>query len=217
VTENVLSYETDDEKVEAIKKWWKENGLSVVAGTVLGLGAISGWQLWIEHQQNVAEAAATAFEQVLTHAAADDAEAVAKAVTALKDDFSSSSYASLGDLIAAKTLYAAGNAAAAMTTLQEVIAAAPDPAFASIAALRLARIQVAEQQFDAAAATLAAHDHSPAFAGEFAAVRGDLAVGRGDTAGARVAYEMALAQGCGLAELVRLKRDNLPPASVVLD
>ncbi len=209
----ILSYETDEEKVEAIKKWWKENGLSVIAGTVLGLGAISGWRLWVDHQQRVASAASAAFEQVVTAADAEGTTALTSAVAALKDDFNSTAYASLSDLVAAKALYETGDVAGAITALQQALATAPDPAFATIAALRLARIQVAEKQWDAAAATIAAHDQSPAFAGAFAAVRGDVAVGRGDSAGARVAYEQALAQGCGLAELVRLKRDNLPPAS----
>jgi len=207
-----LSYETDEEKVEAIKKWWKENGLSVVAGTVLGLGAISGWQAWIDYHQSVAGEASSAFEQLLSSAPTEKSEVIVKQAAALTDDFGSTTYAKLSGLVTAKALYQAGDAAAAMTALQDVIADAPDPAFASIAALRLARIQVAENQFDAAAATIAAHDHSPAFAGEFAAVRGDLAVGRGDFAAARAAYEQALAQDCGLAPLVRLKRDNLPPA-----
>jgi predicted negative regulator of RcsB-dependent stress response len=207
-----VSYETDEEKVEAIKKWWKENGLSVVAGTVLGLGAISGWQAWIDYQQRVAGEASSAFEQLLSSAPTEKSEVIVKQAAALTDDFGSTTYAKLSGLVTAKALYQAGDAAAAMTALQAVIADAPDPAFASIAALRLARIQVAENQFDAAAATIAAHDHSPAFAGEFAAVRGDLAAGRGDFAAARAAYEQALAQDCGLAPLVRLKRDNLPPA-----
>ena len=35
-----MNYETDDEKVEAIKKWWQDNGPSIAAGLVLGLIAM---------------------------------------------------------------------------------------------------------------------------------------------------------------------------------
>ena len=35
-------YETDEEKVEAIKGWWKENGLSVAGGLAIGLAAVFG-------------------------------------------------------------------------------------------------------------------------------------------------------------------------------
>ena len=39
-------YQTDEEKVEAIRKWWRENGTAVVAGLVLGLAGLIGWQYW---------------------------------------------------------------------------------------------------------------------------------------------------------------------------
>ena len=38
-----MSYSTDDEKVEAIKTWWKQNGLSILAGALIGLGGIAAW------------------------------------------------------------------------------------------------------------------------------------------------------------------------------
>lgn len=205
-----MSYETDEEKVEAIKKWWKANGLSVIAGAAIGLGSIYAWRLWTDHQQRVAGQASSAFEQLLSNDAMSQPEAVVKQAELLKDEFGSTPYAGLSELVAAKALYQAGDAAAAMRALREAIAKAPDPAIAQIAALRLARIQVAEGQLDEADATLAAHDNSPAFAGEFAAVRGDLAAARGDAAAARAAYEQAIEKGSGLSQLIRLKLDNLP-------
>ena len=205
-----MSYETDEEKVEAIKKWWKENGLSVIAGAAIGLGSIYGWRFWTDHQQRVAGQASSAFEQLLSNAAMSQPEAVVKQAELLKDEFGSTPYAGLSELVAAKALYQAGDSAAAMRVLREAIGKAPDPAIARIAALRLARIQVAEGQLDEADATLSAHDNSPAFAGEFAAVRGDLAAVRGDAAAARAAYEQAIEQGSGLSQLIRLKLDNLP-------
>ncbi|MFO7642581.1 MAG: tetratricopeptide repeat protein, partial [Candidatus Competibacteraceae bacterium] len=36
----------DDERVDDLKKWWKDNGASIIAGIVLGLIAIFGWQYW---------------------------------------------------------------------------------------------------------------------------------------------------------------------------
>ena len=212
-----MNYETDDEKVEAIKKWWQDNGPSIAAGLVLGLIAIYGWRYWVDYRHSVAAEASAAFEQLVSTAATDNdaatrGEAVAKQAKSLQDDYSSTPYPALGALIAAKTLYEAGKIAEAKSELQSVIAAAPDPAFARIAALRLARIQVAEGDLDGATKTLAAHDGGTAFAGEFAAVRGDIALARGDTAAARKAYEEAIARGASLSQLIRLALDNLPAA-----
>jgi predicted negative regulator of RcsB-dependent stress response len=208
----VSAYETDEEKVEAIKKWWKENGMSVLTGMAVGLAVVFGWRAWTEYRNSVGAQASAAFEQLLISADAGEAQSTAKQAQLLAKDFGSTPYPALGSLVAARVLYDHGDATAAMNALKAVIDKAPDPALACIAALRLARIQLAEGQLDAAAATIGAHDQGAAFAGEFAAIRGDIAAARGDTAGARAAWEKALSAGAGLPQLLRLKLDNLPAA-----
>lgn len=207
-----MSYETDDEKVEAIKAWWKENGVAIVMGIAIGLGAIVGWRYWGDYRDSVAGQGSAVFDQVLANAATGQTEAVVTQARMLSDEFASTPYAALGALVEAKALYESGQAEAAINALTGVIAAAPDPALARIAALRLARIQVAEGRLDEAAKTVADHDISPEFAGDFAAVRGDIAAARGDTVAARAAYEQAIAEGTGFSQLIRLKLDNLPAA-----
>ncbi|MFB1490007.1 MULTISPECIES: YfgM family protein [unclassified Thiocapsa] len=207
-----MSYETDDEKVEAIKTWWKENGVAIVMGIAIGLGAIVGWRYWGDYRDSVAGQGSAVFDQVLANAATGQTEAVVAQARMLSDEFASTPYAALGALVEAKALYESGQAEAAITALTGVIGAAPDPALARIAALRLARIQVAEGRLDEAAKTVADHDNSPEFAGDFAAVRGDIAAARGDTVAARAAYEQAIAEGTGFSQLIRLKLDNLPAA-----
>jgi predicted negative regulator of RcsB-dependent stress response len=210
-TETQVSYETDDEKLDAIRRWWKENGVAIIAGIAIGVGAIVGWRYWGDYRDSVASEASSVFDQVLANSATGQTEAVVAQARVLDDDFGSTPYAALGALVEAKALYESGQAEAAMTALARAIAAAPDPALASIAALRLARIQVAEGQVDEAAKTVAKHDTSPPLAGDFAVVRGDIAAARGDYAAAREAYEQAIAEGTSFSQLIRLKIDNLPP------
>ncbi len=205
-------YETDDEKVEAIKKWWKDNGTSVATGVVIGLAVVFGWRAWGDYRDSVGSQASAAFEQLATNADTGQTEAVAKQAELLRQDFGSTPYPALGDLIAAKILYEKGDSPGAIAALQRVIAAPPDPALARLAALRLARIQLSDGQTEAAADTLAAHDNSIDFAGDFAAVRGDIAAARGDAAAARAEYEKAIAAGVSMPQVIRLKLDNLPAA-----
>jgi predicted negative regulator of RcsB-dependent stress response len=206
----VSQYETDDEKVEAIKKWWKENGTSVVAGVVIGLAVVFGWRGWVEYRNSVGAQASASFEQLLASTSSGQTESATKQAELLNQDYDSTPYAALGSLVSAKVRYESGDVPGAIGELQRVIAKAPDPALARLAALRLARIQVAEGQLDAAAATVSAHDDGQSFAGDFAAVRGDIAVARGDLVQARAEYEKAIAAGSGLSQLIRLKLDNLP-------
>lgn len=205
-------YETDDEKVEAIKKWWKENGTSVIAGVVIGLALVFGWRGWTQYRDSVGAHASADFEQLLASADQGQVESATKQAELLNKEYASTPYAALGSLVSAKVRYESGDVAGAIADLQRVIAKAPDPALARLAGLRLARIQVSEGQLDAAAATVSAHDDGQAFAGDFAAVRGDIAAARGDTAKAREEYEKAIAAGTGLSQLIRLKLDNLPAA-----
>ncbi len=37
---------TEDEQADRVKQWLQENGLFILAGVVLGLGGLFGWQSW---------------------------------------------------------------------------------------------------------------------------------------------------------------------------
>jgi predicted negative regulator of RcsB-dependent stress response len=208
----VSTYETDEEKVEAIKKWWKENGFSVIGGLVIGLGAIFGWRAWIDYRDSVGQQASAAFEQLLASIDASDSEAAAKQSELLAEEFSSTAYATLATLVQARVELEAENPAGARTALEQAIAKSPDPGLARIAALRLIRVLIAEGDTEKAASLAAKHDDSTSFAGAFAAVRGDIARAEGRTSDARSAYEQAIAEGAPNPERLRLKLDNLPPA-----
>ena len=59
---------TDEEQVEALKKWWRENGKSVVGGVVLGLALVGGWRGWQYYEQTraVLEALEREFPDLIT-------------------------------------------------------------------------------------------------------------------------------------------------------
>jgi predicted negative regulator of RcsB-dependent stress response len=211
--ENAVStYETDEEKVEAIKKWWKENGLSVVGGVAIGLGAIFGWRAWVGYQDSVAQEASAAFEQLLASAEDEDTESAIAQSRLISDEFSSTTYATLAALVQAQVEQRAGNLPGARSALEQAIASSPDPGLTRIAALRLARVQIAEGDLAAASALVTKHDDGGSFAGAFAAVRGDIARMEGRPADARTAYEEAIAAGAPNPAQLQLKLDNLPPA-----
>lgn len=206
------TYETDDEKVEAIKKWWKENGVSVVGGVAIGLGAIFGYRAWVAYQDSVGQQASAAFEQVLASADAEDPETTIKQSELLAEEFSSTAYATLAALVQSRVELEVGNLAGVRKALQQAIAKSPDPGLTHIAALRLIRVLIADGDTAKAASLVAKHGGSASFAGAFAAMRGDIARAEGRPSDARAAYEEAIAAGAPNPEQLRLKLDNLPPA-----
>lgn len=75
-----------DSDMERARAWWHDYGRAIVAGAVIGLSAVVGFNYWQHREQTRAEAAsdlfATMHELIATHAtevAAAEAEAAAKA------------------------------------------------------------------------------------------------------------------------------------------
>jgi predicted negative regulator of RcsB-dependent stress response len=208
----MATYETDEEKVEAIKKWWKDNGTSVVVGVVIGLGAVFGWRAWVQHQDSVGQQASAAFEQLMASVQSGNAESARAQAALLGEEYDGTAYAALTALLQARVAVESGDPPAARAALEQAIETAADPAIAHIAALRLIRLQIAEGDLQAASAAIERYDDGGAFAADFDALRGDVAAAAGRTAEARDAYTRAIAAGVAYAELLRLKLDNLPPA-----
>ena len=46
---------TEEEQIEAFKNWWSENGLRLLAVSVLLIGGFFGWQGWNKSQEEKAE------------------------------------------------------------------------------------------------------------------------------------------------------------------
>jgi predicted negative regulator of RcsB-dependent stress response len=206
-------YETEEQEVEALKKWWKENGRSIIGGAVIGLAIVFGWRAWSEYRSGVAAQASNAFEQMVAATEMnrlDDAKIQAERID---KEFKSTPYAAFAELMQARVRYQQGDLPGTKAALEQAIAKAPDSALRTIAALRLARVLLGAADTEGAARVLREHPASAAFAGEYALLRGDIALSQGDIPGARAAFQEAISKGVGNADLVQLKLDNLPSGS----
>jgi predicted negative regulator of RcsB-dependent stress response len=201
---------SEEEQVEALKRWWKENGKSVIAGVVLGLGGVFGWQYWGQHQRQVAEQASQQFEQLTESVAAGSGTAVAQA-EALIAGHEGSAYAVFAALNLAKVKFQQGDIDGARERLQWVVANADDQSLRQIARLRLARLLLDQGAVDEASGLIA---QAPVdnFKGDIAELRGDIALQKGDREAARQAYMEALEFQVSNSALVQMKVDNLAAA-----
>ena len=55
----------EEETIEALKKWWDENGKQLVAIAVFVFGGYGGWLLWQNSQVSASEQASDLYEQIL--------------------------------------------------------------------------------------------------------------------------------------------------------
>ncbi len=58
-------YRTEEEQLEALKKWWQTNGKAVIMGIGASLLLIVGWRAWQDHSRSTSEAASVAYQEVL--------------------------------------------------------------------------------------------------------------------------------------------------------
>ena len=203
-------YVSDDEQVEEIKKWWRDNAKAIIGGIAIGLAVVLGWQYWTAHRAARAERASAHYAALLQAVEKQDTALARQQGQVLLEDFPRSAYAVLASLELARLAVEAGDNAAAGQRLQWVIDHAGQTDIKDIARLRLVRVLLAENRYDDAAARLDEIDNQNLIA-EREELRGDLYAARNEPAKARTAYQAALNAKAG-NPLVRLKLDNLPAA-----
>jgi predicted negative regulator of RcsB-dependent stress response len=203
--------QTEEEQVEAIKKWWKENGTSVIAGLVIGLGAVFGWQGWNSYQERIGREASVSFSQLLGAVNSENTDLASKQAELLRMDYDSTNYAVLAAMAQARLKLAQGDAAAARAQLEWAIENSSNASLSTLAQLNLARLYLNDGELETAAEL--ADVQAGGFAGEFAELRGDIAAAKQELSAARDAYAQALVLSVSNPELVQMKLDDLATAA----
>lgn len=49
-------YNNENDQVDALKRFFAENGKALAVGVILGVGALVGWRYWTSHQLDTARA-----------------------------------------------------------------------------------------------------------------------------------------------------------------
>ncbi|PJG59431.1 YfgM family protein [Aeromonas cavernicola] len=206
-------YTTEEQQVEVIKSWWKENGVSVLAGTVIGLASLFGWRYYNQYQQAQMEGASQSYNQVLELLASNkdaDFKQTLQFVAANKG----SAYADLASLQLASAAVKAGKLDLAIEQLT-LVTDTGDESVRPIALLRLARVLSDAGKADDALAQLAKLS-ADGFTAQIAEVRGDILLKQGNTNAARDAYQAAAdAGGLQTSQELKMKMDNLALPAVV--
>lgn len=186
------AYNTEEEQVEALKAWWKENGKSVIAGVVLGATILVGGRMWFSYQQGQAETASNQYQALIAALEQDDTSRVLERGSTLVGQYANTPYAALASLAMAKIKLEEGQHEAARSHLQWVIAHAGQAELEHIARLRLAKVLIADGE-QAQALTLLNSVEPGEFGPAYKELKGDIFAAQGNAAAARQAYEEALA------------------------
>lgn len=204
----------DEEDLEKLKTWWKDNWVALVGGLVIGFGAIGGWEGYKSWRDGRSETASQMYEELKKALEAAKAEDAGKIVDKLKSDYASTPYAAAAQLSAAQAAVDKGELDAAAASLAWVVTNSDDVGMVQMARLRQSRVLLAQAKHDEALTALAGDAGS--FGSLYEELRGDIQLAKGDAAAARAAYEKALAAADADAAnrtLLQQKLDDLASAS----
>lgn len=181
----------EQEQLAQLKSWWATYGNLIVMGFVLAALAFSGWQGWRFWQDRQAGEASNLFEVLTKAQQGAEPKAVRDASGELLEKYPRTPYASMGAFTSAKYFFDKGDLKTAKAQLEWVIEKTASEEFRDIARLRLANVLLDEKAYDEALKGLEAK-HGEVFDAQYAALRGDILVARGQAADARSAYKFAL-------------------------
>lgn len=204
----------DEEDLERLKTWWRENWVALVGGLVIGFGAIGGWEGYKHWRDGRSQTASQMYEELRKHLDANRAEDADQIMARLKAEFASTPYAAAAALASAQVEVRGARLDAAAANLAWVVEHADDKGLAQLARLRQARVLLAQGRHDEAQKVLSAEPGS--FASLYEELRGDIALAKGEHEAARSAYARALAaadSGAINKTLLQQKLDDLAPVN----
>jgi len=197
---------TEEEQVAAIKRWWEENGTSLIVSLVIVISGVFGYNWYQNNERVQAESAAQLYADYLeTRENNDTSEAILNELAAAH---TGSGYHVFTLLMQAADAVKIGELEAAQIHLEEAFDAAEDPFLRSLVSIRLARNEQQLGESDRALGRLnnVKGDGMISLAAE---LKGDILFSKGESEAARVAYELALEKAGAERPVLKMKLADL--------
>lgn len=204
-------YRTEEEQVEAIKKWWGENGNAVAAGVLAALVVVFGWKYWVSSTTETAQQASVLFQSIVDQESKKGADAeklISDSTAALTSEFSSTEYGQYAALLLAKKAVEEKRYEEAVKQLQSILKNGSDEQLISLVKYRLAKVYLLQAKEGEALAQLDI-DGNSAYMSLYEELKGDIYIGQKNFESARGAYAKALSAAKGNTSLLQMKLDDL--------
>ena len=204
-----MAYSIEEEQeINQLKDWWKENGKTIIVAFILGVGGMFGWRYWQAHQaEQIAQASAQ--YDALIYSAQQDEQVKKANIEQFVQANSKTAYAVFALLDEAKKETEKQDFAAAEVNLNQALTQSQDEVLTSIVALRLSAVQFQLGQLDNALTTLN-QVKGESFNARKAILTGDIQIAKGDKVAAKNSFEQAQQSGSQLEQqMAKMKLNNL--------
>jgi len=185
-----VEYISEEQQVKQIKKWWSENGNSIIIGIVLGVGGIMGWRFWTDYQINQSAQASAYFDTMMVAVENNQFKKAEESANTIINDFSGTPYLVYSELALAKIQFEQKDYAKSALTYQSIIDDNANQSIAFIARKRLADVYIDQKKYDEALATLNVK-YPDSFTASFEERKGDIYRYQGKKDEANSAYLLA--------------------------
>ena len=213
---------SEEEQIEALKRWWAENGRSTVIAVVAALAIVFGYQGWQNYERDRGQAASALYQNMLDalevqspiDKPSDDKVKTARFLAQqLKNDYSSTTYATFAAFYMARLAVDEKDLKSAEQELQWALDHGIDDSLKPLAQIRMARVRLGLGKPEDALRALEGVEPG-ALRPTYEEVKGDIYFSMGDKEKAREAYQRAVN---GLAEgenrpVLQMKLDDLKTA-----
>jgi len=205
--------QSEKEQIEEMRAWWAEYGRYVIAGVVIAVGLLFGYNQYESSKLSAEVAASVLYESLALNVGEGDLEEAEAVAAELATDYANTSYAAQSKLAMARLYMDKNRDQDAADVLSELIAMRGNRELRKIGRVRLARILLYQDKAQEVVDLLVDQEEE-AFAGLYAEALGDAyaALGRIEEAGD--AYQIALADTTQTVNrgLVQMKLVDLPDA-----
>ena len=208
-------YDTEEERLDALKRWWKENGQSTIVGLVVGIAVVLGWNYWQGHKKTQAEQASALYSQLIQAISTEKKDSAEKLAQRIQEQYPKTQYAAFSGLLLAKIKVQQGDLVKAQAVLKD-IAAGSNEELINIAKIRQVRLMLASGQYEQGLQLINNVDPatSSSFSGNYDELVGDLYVALERFDEARSSYQKALENGYK-SPLLQIKIDDLAASEKV--
>ncbi len=213
----LTDYLTEQEQIQQLKNWIKQYGLSLLLGILAALAITSGWHYWERQQNKMLMRASHLYDKLITLRSQNNLKEVVILSQKLKNHYTRTPYAQMAALMLAWDATQRKAYHEAEEQCRWVMDHSKERSIRQVARLRLARIQIAQQQPEEALKSLTTVDDNT-FIGLVDEVRGDAYLAQHNINAARHAYQLALAEIPNVEStqpILQMKYDNLATRGAV--
>ena len=143
-------YETEEQQVEALRKWFKKRGKLILTSASLIVLLISGAQYTRHHMKVTREAASNVYQAMIVAIEKQDKVTAQAKANHLSHEYESSIYGSIAKLYLAKVAVEDQKWDDAQSQLEWVMQHAKSPEFQEVARLRLAKLLFTQKKSEEA-------------------------------------------------------------------